>query len=114
MNASSLSVVRTHEAPKDARVLMSGNPYAMIPHPEFDGQTCHIPFQGDADRPSLWTIFDGVGQQIGEHLLNAPGINACFEPGLSGGKAHLVLQSRFLKPLHHAPGQGNQIRQRTL
>ena len=60
-------------------------------------------------RPSVWTVFDGVGEQIGEYLLDASFIHVHQQAGEGGGERDLVAVGTWLEPYDHTPAKGHQV-----
>src|SRR5258708_14405540 len=65
--------------------------------------------QGHLDRPSCWAIFDGVGEQIREHLLDASPIQVRQQMGAGCRERKAMAVGALLELCDHAPAEGYQI-----
>jgi hypothetical protein len=61
------------------------------------------------DRPAVGAVLDGIGEQIGQHLLDAPPIRLHREPGEQGGERELVAGALPPHLGEHVPGARHQV-----
>jgi hypothetical protein len=85
-DALGLTIGDSHKAAKKAGLLGLWNADALILHTEADHLSINFTAQNNLDRPSRRAVFDGIGQQVGEHLLDAPRVSLHYKAGEGCGR----------------------------
>lgn len=80
-DASGARIVRAHKTPEETRLLGGWNSYAMIADTEVRFVSLSFLLKCYLDKAALGTIFNRIGEQIGQDLLDPQGINCRPELG---------------------------------
>src|SRR5438128_2322840 len=104
-----LTIGRPDKTAKKVCLLFFRDADPLIPNTD----ECLLPLdlleQGHLDRPSCWTVFDGVGEQIREHLLDASPIQVRQHMGEICGERQAMAVGALLELCDHAPTEGYQV-----
>jgi len=104
-----LAIGRPDKTAKKVGLLFFRDADALIPNTD----ECLLPLnvleQVHLDRPSCWAVFDGVGEQIREHLLDASPIQVRQQMGEVCRERKAMVAGALLELCDHAPTEGYQI-----
>src|SRR5436309_377281 len=106
---TSACILCTYEAPKNTGLLFGGNADAPISNGEERDVWLDLFTNGQLDWSSLWTVLDGIAQEVGENLFNAPTVDLHYEGGMLRVEGERMLPRGHLPLCHHVPGQGHQV-----
>src|SRR5258708_26027946 len=105
-----LTIGRPDKTSKKVGLLFFRDADPLIPNTD----ECLLPLnvleQGHLDRPSCWAVFDGVGEQIREHLLDASPIQGRQQGREGCRECQAMVAGALLDLYDHALAQGFQIR----
>src|SRR5258707_6644482 len=104
-----LTIGRPHKTAKKVSLLCLRDADALIADTDEGLLPLDLRAQGHLDRPSCWAIFDGVGEQIGEHLLDASPIQVHQQMGAGCRERKAMAVGALLELCDHAPAEGYQI-----
>ena len=65
--------------------------------------------QGHLDSSTVWAVLHGVGEQIYEHLLDAPTIHLCLHMGKRRDECELMTVATLPHLCDDAPGHLHEI-----
>src|SRR5436189_6193694 len=74
-----LRIARPRKAPEHLRLFVRRNADALIPDREERLVRLMLGANGHLNRSPLWTVLDGIADEVAEHLLHAPGVGVDHE-----------------------------------
>src|SRR5258708_16537274 len=104
-----LTIGRPHKTAKKVGLLCLWDADALIADTDEGLLPLDLRAQGHLDRPSCWAVFDGVGEQIREHLLDASPIHVRQQMGAGCRERKAMAVAALLDLCDHAPAEGYQI-----
>src|SRR5947208_2340132 len=103
------AILGTYEAPEDLRVLVARNANAAVLYAQAHGLVVLLGFGQDTNLASSRAVFDGVADEVGEHLFDPPGINTGNQPRRSCFKDKLVACCGVLERSDNALDERDEI-----
>src|SRR5258707_3120308 len=104
-----LTIGRPHKTAKKVGLLCLRDADTLIADTDEGLLPLDLRAQGHLDRPSCWAVFDGVGEQIREHLLDASPIQVRQQGRVGGRERKAMAVGALLDLCDHAPAEGYQI-----